>query len=71
MRLQHSPAETAHQLQQGLAFSSVLWGQTLFQMFLCQECELWRPTERGVVKNKTEQKKKEETHPQSPVFHLW
>lgn len=53
MRLQHSPPETAHHLQKDLVFSSVIWGQTLFQMFLCQECELWRSKEKQVGKKPT------------------
>lgn len=46
MRPQHSPPETGHHLQKDLVFSSVIWGQMLFQMFLCQECELWRSKEK-------------------------
>lgn len=60
MRLRHSPPETAHRLQKDLVFSSVIWGQMLFQMFLCQECELWRSKEKQVLKK----------NPTSTVFSI-
>lgn len=49
-RLRRFPPGTARRWQRDLAFSSALWGQTSFQMFLCQECEPWRSKEKQVGK---------------------